>query len=1834
MIKRLTITFIIILFSSIYSDLDAKTNVSYNNTISSFKTEASNINSILIAVDKFSHENLEVLIYESKVDTIVNNISSKFEYEFDYKGIMRGVNLAEINFSVYRTDPLTNTSFRLDSISITYHFSKVIPTNYEYFNPFFSKIANQEHLEFFSKRVKENSKLSKTQSKNVDWYNENLTYYKFFTEKDGIARISHSDLIRNDSELIGKNSVNIVLFNRGNKIKLYSTSNVIQHNEYFYFVGSHAVGDTSYYDFYNGKEPYFVTYDENENSELYERIDNLTSGSQLTSIRIKNHYEVDKVYGNGFDVTETEQSICENWFEDEIRPPNNFNVPEIFTTNFTLFPQSDLNVTYNFANNIFYLPEIIKSKTKAFLNTYNEDTLNTSGSQVVEKSILAAKSDLLNGGNTFGLNVYKAVEDSRRNAYNGVIGFDYLEVEGDVKPISENDYFSFIYNGDNSNYVQVEGFSNSFVVSIDTVNNTIQFPNTEKASNLIFETKGSFISFYSNYQIVTDYRYGYYIVESLGNLDRVFFFQDPIKYLDKLASINKVNIATIINLDSQIPNNVKSKLTDLFEVNAIQNAVNKYILAKQSDILIESVENLSEKNVFNNNFYKAKINLIKGSSSRKIINSLSSIKDVELKESKLNKISESDYDAIYLYHPTLSQSIDTYTDFMSSQENKSVLSIDVEQLYDSYGFGIESPHSIKNFLQQSYNNWEKFPEFLVLIGDATWDPKMLMDKSFVVQMIPAYGIPYSDNFYGVLEGDDQIPEMIIGRIPVNNNQELLGYLDKLKTYYSVPQSPWMKKILQLSGGNENQKESFAENMHDFNVYFNSSNICFDTTTIGKTINSTISEDKANDIKKSINEGKIWVNFLGHGSPHVIDMSGWEAPNLNNKGKYGVLNTLSCNTSAFAEPHTTNSIGEEYVTIANKGFVATIGGTSTTFVGTALLVSTAMYATLIDSVDIERNLGRIYNSYKPTVGKSNSTLNQVVLLGDPLLTVRIPDKPDVAIFKQNISLTNNYGSGIITELDKEVNFESVIYNLGTSLLNPIRTMIVHTYNGVSDTSYLDIDPICFEGEISFILDIENKIGDHILDLKLDFDSTNNDFDYSNNNLSLRFGVFPQGIQPLDPQDYWNVSTVNPLFRFIDPTGTKKEYKFSIYDKADNLVYYSDNPIIDNDKVDLIPDNLINNNEYTLKYRTKEIQSGIESSERQLDFYTTENIDSTVKYTTRNWNENLKFNNIIIDDNKLVFDDIDYDVFLSSARGRLDGTSERHSTINTTNKQTGELFTYVNRLKRGFSVVVLPDLANDTNYTVLHLDTWDSNFDKEDILKHSRWLDRYLRDSLNHGDYLFIASADVPMRAPQIIDEDEGPDSVGSATRIIEALNDLGAKYADSLDFDASYVLFTRVGYPDMTIDRTTKNDTIQLETTYTRYQESGTIEIPNIGNIRQLISMDVDSDSNNIKSNIDLIDETNTTIININNTNLEFNDENGIVNKNLSAKINIVRDSVGADYSFESFNLKFVPVPELAINNIDSKLKDSVAERAVSTMYDYVISNISPRSDARNVSVNMNITNNFSNIQSVDEIPEIVRNSSTDKVWNIETADLALENKLSIIIDSSRKINEIFYFNNEISEKLRIREDTTKPYLVAYYKNELLENGDRVSLRPLLVIELYDESNIDVIKDNVIFARVNSKVVLDNTTDTFNFELLNDNDLKARLTFQMSDSLDIGQNILKVVGEDATGNKADTLEISIYVPNDNRLENSINYPNPFSESTTIKYDYIGKNLESWIKLLVFDALGKLVYSDSRTAIFGENELKWNGLNSNGMTTSSGIYYYQLKIENETNSIVNGKMMKIN
>lgn len=85
-----------------------------------------------------------------------------------------------------------------------------------------------------------------------------------------------------------------------------------------------------------------------------------------------------------------------------------------------------------------------------------------------------------------------------------------------------------------------------------------------------------------------------------------------------------------------------------------------------------------------------------------------------------------------------------------------------------------------------------------------------------------------------------------------------------------------------------------------------------------------------------------------------------------------------------------------------------------------------------------------------------------------------------------------------------------------------------------------------------------------------------------------------------------------------------------------------------------------------------------------------------------------------------------------------------------------------------------------------------------------------------------------------------------------------------------------------------------------------------------------------------------------------------------------------------------------------------------------------------------------------------------------------------------------------------------------------------------------------------------------------------------------------------------------------VPNAYALEQ--NYPNPFNPKTNIRFS-LPENAK--VDLKIYNALGQTVKTLVNTNFAsGSHVVEWNGTDANGKLVSSGVYFYQLKSENFT------------
>lgn len=83
-----------------------------------------------------------------------------------------------------------------------------------------------------------------------------------------------------------------------------------------------------------------------------------------------------------------------------------------------------------------------------------------------------------------------------------------------------------------------------------------------------------------------------------------------------------------------------------------------------------------------------------------------------------------------------------------------------------------------------------------------------------------------------------------------------------------------------------------------------------------------------------------------------------------------------------------------------------------------------------------------------------------------------------------------------------------------------------------------------------------------------------------------------------------------------------------------------------------------------------------------------------------------------------------------------------------------------------------------------------------------------------------------------------------------------------------------------------------------------------------------------------------------------------------------------------------------------------------------------------------------------------------------------------------------------------------------------------------------------------------------------------------------------------------------------------FELSQNYPNPFNPATKIEYSL---ERQGRVKILIYNTLGQLVRSlTDEIEPAGNHSANWDGTDDQGEKVASGVYFYQLKMDDFTSS----------
>jgi hypothetical protein len=265
---------------------------------------------------------------------------------------------------------------------------------------------------------------------------------------------------------------------------------------------------------------------------------------------------------------------------------------------------------------------------------------------------------------------------------------------------------------------------------------------------------------------------------------------------------------------------------------------------------------------------------------------------------------------------------------------------------------------IRDYIATAYHTWPVPPEYVLLAGNAAEIPTFTT---------PRVGTS-TDQTYACIDGNDFLPEVLIGRLPVNSGPMLDYLTQKIFNYERTPfiaDTSWFRRAMMIStiyqeGGTPTVTALATKRwvrdlmlLHDFRQV----DTVFDPPYHGSGVAP---------VDSSVDKGVCFINGRGWGNS-----GGWNYPpyrtndiqGLDNGWKQPVITSLYCGTAAFQS--STPCFGEAWLQAGSpaqpRGAVA--------FFGPSWLATSTRWNNCLD-----------YGIYHGILNESITTLAEAMLRG--------------------------------------------------------------------------------------------------------------------------------------------------------------------------------------------------------------------------------------------------------------------------------------------------------------------------------------------------------------------------------------------------------------------------------------------------------------------------------------------------------------------------------------------------------------------------------------------------------------------------------------------------------------------------------------------------------------------------------------------------------------------------------------------------------------------------------------------------------------------------------------
>lgn len=1098
---------------------------------------------------------------------------------------------------------------------------------------------------------------------------------------------------------------------------------------------------------------------------------------------------------------------------------------------------------------------------------------------------------------------------------------------------------------------------------------------------------------------------------------------------------------------------------------------------------------------------------------------------------------------------------------------------------------------------------------------------------------------------------------------------------------------WTKHVLHFGGGSEtSEQQLFFNYLEQYRSIIEDTLFAGKVHTFLKTSAAPIQITVSDSIRKLIDGGVAVMNFFGHASGSSFDQSIDDPESYKNSdGKYPLIIANSCFVGDIHQSASITATGtsEKFVLVPERGAIGFIAQVGLGYAHELFYYNQQLLKQLFQ-IRYGRSVGE---SMKETIRLIGTNSNGgylrrasclgMTLHGDPMLTPLVQDKPDIALHSQYLSFNP---SVVTAETDSVITVNVTTTNLGRALAGSFSLKVTRTFpDNSTETISVTVDTLNYQKEISirFPVRLVKAAGMNYFEVIADFDDQVSETNENNNKLSVPLYIRSSAIIPVFPYSFSIVpsDTVTLKASTGDPFASARNYRFEIDTtakfnsswKKSQVVYHSGGVIpaafnkwtsSSGSTFTLLLDNI---GDSTVYYWRVSPDTAGTSSNALWKSSSFQHIEKK-----RGWeqahlyqfpDDGYRFLSLDVDQRKFSFSPnqvtlrcqsignpttyqdlystyYKLDAEMTASGGCQAGPAIHIAVIDSTSLQPWEI-----RYMSWSGVMMNPnhgfDNTNDLNQNC-------SNGTKVFIFHlnnptEMQGLSRML-DSVPNGNYFlaysfYFTQGGVPAWADPTVKQ---------------KLVAMGFNGITGVPPDFPFILFMKKGYPSTKKESygTSALSSVTFDTTLVNTRTYGEITSSLIGPATSW-----DSAYWNLRTTEVSGDRLELQVLGIGSGGDETilyrssSLKDGLSLSTVSASTYpylklraLVRDSINnTPLQLDRWHVVYAPVPEAAVDpskgfsiepSNPQEGSDFILKVPVENISDIPMDSIAVRGFVQDK--NRNQTG-----YAIKKYKPLAPGESVMTEVSMNTRGFGGSNlfwlEANPLVPGTQYFHqpEQHHFNNFAHVQLNVATDKENPLLDVTFDGVHILNGDIVSPKPEIMIQLKDENKyllLDTSDYTQVFIKYPEEeterlLQFDNNSLRF-FKATSQNN-KCKIVYSPEFEKD-GVYELRVQARDASRNESGILDyrITFEVINKSMITQVMNYPNPFSTSTKFVFTLTGSVVPSYFKIQIMTITGKVVKEIEGDELgpihIGRNitEYSWDGKDEFGDQLANGVYFYRV------------------